>query len=76
MKKTMLRIFFVSEKNAKFVVGEVEYHVGTAIVKTGISGSLWLTRNGRVGQTIDFGELKLKSEKEEGSEFSRLVIAE
>ena len=74
--KTKVRIFHVSEKNNKFVVGAVEYHVAGAILESNIKGSMKLSRAGRVGQIIDFGEVKLASMKEEGTEWSRLVVAQ
>lgn len=72
--ETKVRIFFVSEKNSKFVVGEVEYHIGGAILESGISGSLKLTRAGRVGQCISFGDMKLKAVAD-SKEYNRLTLA-
>ena len=73
--KTKVRIFHVSEKNARYVVGAVEHHVAGAILESGIKGSLKLSKAGKVGQMIDFGALQLKAVKEEGTEWSRLMVS-
>ena len=72
--KTKVRIFFVSDKNKKFVVGEVEYHINGAILESGISGSLKLSKAGRVGQVIDFGDMRLKAVPD-SKDYSRLTLA-
>jgi hypothetical protein len=74
--ETIVRIFHVSDKDKKFVVGQVEYHINGAIIETQHAGSLKLKKAGRVGQKISFGELKLKSMKEKDSKYHRLVLAD
>jgi hypothetical protein len=74
--ETVVRIFHVSEKNKKFVVGQVEYHVNGAVIESQYAGSLKLKKAGRVGQCISFGDIKLKAMKEKDSKYNRLVLAE
>ena len=73
--KTKVRIFFVSEKNSKFVVGEVEHHINGAILRSGIVGSMSLTRAGKIGQLIDFGQNQVTSKADSNSEYHRLTLA-
>ena len=74
--ETKVRIFAVSDKDNKFVVGEVQYLIGTAVLETGIIGSLRLTKPGRVGMMLSFGEHKLKAVPDAKNEkYNRLTLA-
>jgi len=73
---TKVRIFAVSEKTNKFVVGEVEHHFGDAIIRSGIKGSFWMSKAGKVGRVIDFGSAQLKQEPDaDNPQYHRLVVA-
>ena len=73
---TKVRIFAVSDKTNKFVVGEVEYHFGDAIIRTGIKGSFWMAKAGKVGRVIDFGDTPLKAEADpDNPQYHRIVVA-